>query len=272
MTTEVVHEAIVPAPARRLFDLVADVVEAPRYFATHLYAEIVRTESPELDLVARWVIDNGSARGWRLWRTRDTEALVIGFQHEIPRPPLTRMLGRWSFESLPEGGTRIRVAHSFDLAPGTDPAAAGKVRQQLDGNVPGQLANIGELAERIELLRRNTVTSTRSVRVDAPLAALATHTAGSVADDERWTRLQLPDSSLVFKQHAGHDPYLHSSTGVFRLAEEGDGTTVRLTRTDTIAGPATADEIGTARKRLDAEVGELLADCARLGPRAASTG
>ncbi|NGO71626.1 SRPBCC family protein [Streptomyces boncukensis] len=262
---ELEYEETVAAPARHLFDLVADVVAAPQYVATHLHAEIVRTQSPERDLVARWVIDGGAARGWRLWRTRDTGGLVITFEHETPKPPLSGMRGEWRFEEQPDGGTRVRVRHAFDLAPGTDPSAAAKVAELLDGNVPRQVAEFAELAGRIGTLRRNTVVSDRAVRSAVPRGELAACAAGAVADDARWARVEPAEGRLVFKRHTGLEPELHSSTGEFRLVPEDGGTTVRLRRAVTLAGPASEERRRAARARLDAEVREQLADLARTG-------
>ncbi|MFI8931160.1 aromatase/cyclase [Streptomyces sp. NPDC053474] len=271
MTAELTHETVVAAPPRLLFDLVADVVEAPRYFPTHLYAEVVAAESAERDLVARWVIDQGAVRGWRLWRTRDTEALTIAFQHETPKPPLSHMRGEWRFEGQADGGTRVRVRHAYALAPDAPPGAGDTVARQLDGNVPGQLRAIAGLAGSIDALRRNTVTTARSVRVAAPRAALVAAAARAMGDGTAWAHLELPDGRLVFKRYAGLPPHLHTVSGELRCTEEASGTTVRLTGTATLAGPSVDEEATVAaRKELEADLHERLTLLARLGPRAAA--
>ncbi|MFJ9008922.1 aromatase/cyclase [Streptomyces canus] len=261
--TDITHELTAAAPAQLLFDLVADVVEAPQYFATHLHAEIVRTESAERDLVARWVIDGGSPRGWRLWRVRDTENLLISFEHETPKPPLTAMRGEWRFERLPDGGTRMRVRHSFDLADGTEPAAADKVARQLDDNVPRQLAGIARLAGSVEALRRETLTSVRTVRVQAPRDDVAAQALDTLPEGgAHWVCVEPSEGRLVFKRHTELAPQLHASTGEFRFTEEQGGTTVRLRRTVTLAGPASEEESRVARKQLDADVRDQLTELA----------
>ncbi|WP_053847766.1 SRPBCC family protein [Streptomyces sp. NRRL B-24085] len=261
--TELTHELTAAAPARLLFDLVADVVEAPQYFATHLHAEIVRAESAERDLVARWVIDGGAPRGWRLWRVRDTENLLISFEHETPRPPLTAMRGEWRFERLADGGTRLRVRHSFEPAEGAGPAAADKVARQLDDNVPRQLAGIARLAGSIEALRRDTLTSVRTVRVQAPREEVAARAAGTLPDGAaHWVCVEPSEGRLVFKRHTELAPQLHASTGEFGFTEEQGGTTVRLRRTVTLTGPVPEEESRVARKQLDADVRDQLTELA----------
>ncbi|WP_328786206.1 MULTISPECIES: SRPBCC family protein [unclassified Streptomyces] len=266
--TELLHEIVVPAPARKLFDLIADVVEAPQYFPTHLYAEIASIESAHRDLVGRWVVDNGTVRGWRLWRTRDTEALAISFEHEAPKPPLTRMRGNWTFEALADGGTHVRVRHTFELATTTPAEAAEQVCAKLDDNVPAQLDNLAALACHIDVLRANTFTSERAVRVDAPAASLAENAASSLGDPAQWALLELADGLLVFKQHAGLEPHLHTSTGEYRRTEEADGTTVRLRRTVTLSGRPSPQEAARAREQLEADVRDQIARFARSGPYA----
>ena len=52
------------------------------------------------------------------------EKLVIAFQHETPKAPLSFMRGEWRFEETADGGTLITVAHRFDLVDGLDHWAA----------------------------------------------------------------------------------------------------------------------------------------------------
>ncbi|WP_435611882.1 PPOX class F420-dependent oxidoreductase [Streptomyces sp. bgisy159] len=262
---ELTHEITAAAPARLLYDLVADVVAAPRYFPTHLHAEVVGEPAGNRDLVARWVIDNGAVRGWRLWRTQDTDNLVIAFEHETPKPPLSAMRGEWRFEET-AGGTRIRVRHSFGLAPGTDPAAAGKVAAQLDGNVPRQLAQIAELAGRIDALRAATVTDEQSVRIAAPRAEVESRAAGLLTEDAGWIHVTPSEGHLVLKQHTGLAPHLHSATGSCHFTEEAGGTTVRLRRTLTLTPEATPEDIATARKQLHTDLHAQLTALTALIP------
>ncbi|SEG93535.1 Ribosome association toxin PasT (RatA) of the RatAB toxin-antitoxin module [Actinacidiphila yanglinensis] len=266
---ELVHTVTARAPARLLFDLVADVVQAPQYFPTHLHAWIVRTESPERDLVERWVIDNGSVRGWRLFRTRDTEKLVIAFQHETPKAPLSFMRGEWRFEETADGGTLITVAHRFDLVGGAPEAAAAKAAGMLDANVPKQLAGIAALAGRIDALRAATTDSVRHVRVAAPAGEVVASATALVGDDESYARVRPEEGRLVFKQHAGLAPGLHSSTGAFEFLQEDGGVTVRLSRSVTLA-PQAGGEGVEASRRLDAESRDWLDRLAALGEPAAA--
>lgn len=266
---ELVHTVTSRAPARLLFDLVADVVRAPQFFPTHLHARIVRVENPERDLVERWVIDNGSVRGWRMFRTRDTVGLVITFQHETPKPPLSHMRGEWRFEETGDGGTKVTVAHRFDLLEGAGPAAADKTAAMLDGNVPKQLAGIAALGERIDALRAATTDSMRQVRVAAPVAEVAAAAAALVGDAARYAQVRPDEGRLVFKQHGGLDERVYCATGVFDFVEEDGGVSVRLARTVTLVPSAGAQ--GTqAAGAFDAESRDWLRQLATLGERAAA--
>ncbi|MGW4940921.1 SRPBCC family protein [Actinoplanes sp. NPDC004185] len=250
---ELIHEITAPVGARVLFDLVGDVESAPRYFPTHLHAEILDTDG-ERDLVERWVIDDGKVRSWQFWRQRGDGPLRIVFEHHEPRPPLSRMRGDWTF--LPQGdATLMRVSHSFELVSG-DPADAKRMAEGLDRKIPHQLADLSRLGQSLGELRERTVTDTRTALVRGSRDDVYRRVlAGETNDAGAWARALVPPRKVVFKR-LGTMPGVHSLTGDFVISETADG--VRVTARQTVTTAPGAEPYSAVR--LASELTSALAE------------
>ncbi|KAB2390038.1 SRPBCC family protein [Actinomadura montaniterrae] len=213
---ELSHETTVAAAPDAVYELVADVVAAPRYFPPHLHAEILAVEGGR-DLVERWVLDGGSVRSWRFHREADEAARRIVFEHAPPRPPLKRLRGEWTFEEK-GAGTFVRVRHTLE-APADAAAVAGRIGADLDEKVPMQLRHLAKLAAGIEGLRARTVDRTVEVRTDAPRPAVyAALLDGATSDERTWARACLPEHTLAYKSRKTPED-AHSLTGTYRLTD-----------------------------------------------------
>lgn len=250
---ENVHEIIASASPEILFDLVADVEHAPQWFPTHLHAEIANTTATG-DVVDRYVLDGDGIRSWRVIREQDWEALRIAFQHAVPRPPLTRMRGEWTFAGGMEG-TVVRVTHALDV-PADQEAVLEKVLLDLDRNVPRQLSQIKLLGETLGSLRKRTVEAVASRSVPLDRAALYARVLdGPTVDETRWRRALISDHKIVFKQVADKDAGVDTLTGEYRLSDRPDGRTdLFLRHTATHADTRDVGAIDQLRKALESAV------------------
>ncbi|MEV4053691.1 SRPBCC family protein [Amycolatopsis sp. NPDC049688] len=253
--TELTHRTTGPGRARDCYDLVADVVAAPQHFPTHLHAEILRHDGGR-DLVERWVLDQGSVRGWRFWRELDEPGLRIVFEHHEPRPPLLRMRGVWTFrEQGPD--TLIEVRHAFALADGD---ATARFAADLDRKVPLQLAHIAGLAGDLGHRRRRTVRREEAQVVPGTCESVYERIVADEADDGTSARVHLPPHGIVAKQHSGLAPDIEALTGEYRLAEDPGGVRVTIRRTATATTVAAVASVG---ERLEEDLRRRFAALAR---------
>ena len=138
------HSLEVPAPARVLYDLVADVTAWPAVFGPSVHVRHLergdRSERFEI-----WATVNGEVSNWTSRRTLDPEGLRITFEQEHSRPPIASMGGEWHFRELPGGGTRVVLLHHF-TAVDDDPATVRWITEALDRNSPEELGALARVA------------------------------------------------------------------------------------------------------------------------------
>lgn len=140
------HRISVRAPARAVFDLVADVTGWPRSFAPTVHVEYVaRSETTER--IRIWATANGQVRNWTSRRDLDPRRLRVRFRQEVSQPPVHGMGGEWIIEERPGGGCLVRLLHDFQ-AVGDDPAKAAWITQAVDHNSGSELASLKAAAER----------------------------------------------------------------------------------------------------------------------------
>jgi len=141
---EVTHTAEVQAPARVLYDLVADVTRWPVMFQPTVHVEH-QHRALGSERFAIWALVNGAVASWVSQRTLEPDRLRIGFLQEHASPPIVSMSGAWEFRDRPSAGAQIALRHRFrtDGSPG----AEDNVRRALDGNTARELAALRRIAE-----------------------------------------------------------------------------------------------------------------------------
>src|SRR4051794_35833906 len=137
---ESVHSAVVAAPADLLYDLIADVTAAPRFFGNVVHAVTLSSDG-NTDRIKRWTTQGGTVRVSEVDRTLDRTAGRIRFRHRTPPPGLSQVEGEWSFAAGDDGRTTVRLTHSY--AGQGESLDAGALRQLQ------QLAKVGENCERL---------------------------------------------------------------------------------------------------------------------------
>lgn len=147
------HTMVVGAPARVVYDLIADIRRWPYLFGPTVHVERlcggVATERLRL-----WAVANGAVRSWTSRRAHDPEELRIRFRQENPAAPVQSMAGEWVFIPLPGNMTSVVLLHEF-TAVADDPRNAALIAQAIDNTSSAQLAAlkaIAELGERRALL------------------------------------------------------------------------------------------------------------------------
>ncbi len=139
----VVHTLRTPAPARRLYELVARAELWPAVFEPAVHVRILeRGRSTERFQIWARVADQ--VKTWTSRRTLDPDALRVTFRQERTQPPIASMGGSWEFRR-DGGGTEIVLTHDFAAV---DEAALPGLRAALDANSEKELAALARLAER----------------------------------------------------------------------------------------------------------------------------
>lgn len=110
--TVVARSALVPRPARHMFDIVNDVEAYPRRFGWCRAASIVDREAD--NLTARLRVRYGGMETEFTTYNRVVPATSIGL--ELVDGPFTRLRGGWDFAPLGEAGCRVGLTLDFELA------------------------------------------------------------------------------------------------------------------------------------------------------------
>nr|WSZ99034.1 aromatase/cyclase [Streptomyces sp. NBC_00857] len=139
------HTLTVSAPARVLYDLVADVTRWPAVFGPSVHVRhLERDEHTERFEI--WALVNGEVANWASRRVLDPRRLYVRFDQERSHPPIGSMGGGWLFRELPDGQTEVILRHRFS-AVDDDPATVERIHQALDRNSPLELAALARIAE-----------------------------------------------------------------------------------------------------------------------------
>ncbi|MEU1811820.1 aromatase/cyclase [Micromonospora aurantiaca (nom. illeg.)] len=139
------HRELVDAPARTVYDLVADVARWPLVFPPTVHVEHVE-QGPGTEIIRIWATANEAVKGWTSRRDLDPTARRVRFRQEVSAPPVAEMGGEWIIE--PAGADRclVRLTHDF-RAVGDDAAATAWIHQAVDRNSRSELAALRTAAE-----------------------------------------------------------------------------------------------------------------------------
>ncbi|ASR34883.1 cyclase [Prauserella marina] len=158
------HEITVAAPARVVYDLIADVGSWPRIFPPTVYVDYAERGKAE-ERIRIWATANGEPKGWTSRRYLDADNLRVRFRQEVSQPPVAAMGGEWLIEPLSGNETRVRLTHDFD-AVGDDPEKVGLILKAIDLNSGAELGALKSAAERHGADEGLLLTFTDTVRVD----------------------------------------------------------------------------------------------------------
>jgi len=138
------HFRVVPAPAERLYDLVADVSRWPVVLGPCVAARRLELIGDEERIEISADV-NGEVKTWTSRRTLDSAGLRVAFRQELSAPPVATMSGEWSFAPEDDGRTRMTLTHAFSALTG-DRKTLNWIAAAVDRNSEQELASLGELA------------------------------------------------------------------------------------------------------------------------------
>lgn len=183
-----VHSRVMSAPARAVYELVADVSRWPAIFAPSLHVHHLELEE-HAERFTLWALVNGQVKTWTSRRTLDSRQLRIGFTQERTQPPFDSMGGDWTFRSLPGNRSEVVLTHRFTAVDGESLDAATRA---VDRNSEQELAALSHLAQLGHPVAELVFSFEDTVQVDGAVSD-AYH---FVYRSDRWPR-RLPHVSRV---------------------------------------------------------------------------
>lgn len=144
-TRNVAHEIIVKAPAKRVYELIADIGKWPQIFGPTVHAEYLEKGSGE-ERFQIWATANGVAKTWTSRRHHDPGRMTIRFRQERSQHPVGGMGGTWLVRPLSEAECQVRLLHDYFAASG-DPADLDWIDKAVDRNSQAELAALKSHAE-----------------------------------------------------------------------------------------------------------------------------
>lgn len=143
------HEIAIDAPARHVYELLADVQKWPLMFDLTVHGEIVERNGQDEQIRVWSATKEAGARTWTSRRHHDPEALTIGFRPDKTKAPIGGMSGTWVVEALTGDTCRLRILHDFFPAT-DDPADLDWINNALDRNTGVELAKVKARAESLD--------------------------------------------------------------------------------------------------------------------------
>jgi aromatase len=138
----VTHRLTVEAPAKVLYDLVADATRWPVLFGPTVHVDILE-RSASAERFAIWATGGAAVVGWTSSRTFEPDAPRVSFRQEHSAPPISFMGGSWEFHETGDNATEVLLEHSFACEPG----AEDQIEAILDRNSTAELAALRQAAE-----------------------------------------------------------------------------------------------------------------------------
>ncbi len=106
------HDITIEAPAKVVYDLIADVTKWPYTFGPTVHAEVFETEG-DTQRLRLWAFANGQVRTWTSRRKLDAGALTVHFEQERSAAPVTAMGGAWLLDPVTDSMTKVQLLHHF---------------------------------------------------------------------------------------------------------------------------------------------------------------
>ncbi|MFD4371235.1 aromatase/cyclase [Streptomyces sp. NPDC058486] len=193
---EVEHEITVRAAAAEVYRLLAEVENWPRLFPPSVYVDRLEQNGDE-ERIRIWATANGEAKNWTSRRVLDPEGLRIRFWQEVSSPPIAEMTGTWILEPTADGGTRVRLLHTY-RAIDDDPDSLTWIDQAVDRNSRAELPALKENLERASRADELTLSFEDSVRVEGA----AKDVFDFLNEADRWTERLPHVASVEFAEPA----------------------------------------------------------------------
>lgn len=156
------HVKDVQAPAKDVYNLLADVENWPRLFPPTLHVDLLQREEGR-ERLRIWATANGTVKNWTSRRVLDPEGLRIDFRQEVSAPPIAEMGGAWVIEERPEGGSRVRLLHDYRAI---DPSELEWIDGAVDRNSRSELDALKANIERVHSARELTFSFEDTIRVE----------------------------------------------------------------------------------------------------------
>ena len=129
--TSINRSALLPFPARQMFDLVNDIEAYPHYMEGCSGAEILRREDGMVE--ARLHLSRGGVSKSFATRNRMVDAQHILL--ELVEGPFERFEGRWDFKPLGEAACKVSLSLNFRVNNALLGAAAAKLFDGVTNNL-----------------------------------------------------------------------------------------------------------------------------------------
>lgn len=274
-TTE--HQVKIFAPARVVYELLADIVNWPRVFPPTVHVDREALDDTR-ERIKIWATVNGEVKGWTSLRELDRKALRLRFRQEVSQPPVASMSGEWVVEALSETETLVRLTHAF-TAVGDDEANVAWIHQAIDKNSEAELgalkafaeghasgAGPGQLLSFVDEVRVGGAASdvydfineadkwpqrlphvdSVSLEEDVPgvqVLTMDSRTADGSVHKTTSVRIAFPHHRIVYKQLA-LPPLLNVHTGRWQITADGADVVVQSEHTVVIKTEAIASVLG----------------------------
>ncbi|MFF2658065.1 aromatase/cyclase [Kitasatospora sp. NPDC058032] len=145
-THEVTHTVTVAAPAKAVYDLVADVTAWPQVFGPTVHAERLEPVDGQ-ERIRLWAFANGEVRNWTSLRQLDPAGLRVSFRQERSSSPVAAMGGAWRLTEQADGTTLVELDHFWRAVDEDDEQAVRWIEQACDRNSTAELAALRAAAE-----------------------------------------------------------------------------------------------------------------------------
>lgn len=189
-TREVEHTITVAAPPTEVYRLLAEVENWPRLFPPSVYVTRLEHEGNE-ERIQIWATANGEPKTWISRRVLDPEQLRITFWQEVSAPPVAQMSGTWIIEPRDDGGTELRLLHSY-RAIDDDPDGLAWIEKAVDDNSRAELPGLKAAVESAVRTADLTLSFVDSVEI----AGAASDVYDFVNEANLWTE-RLPHVASV---------------------------------------------------------------------------
>lgn len=114
------NSVIVNADPRAVFDLTNDITRWPDIFNEYAGARVISRADEGRYTEIIFELSDPEGSSWRSWRLLDHRTLTAVAERRDPLYPFAYMHLRWSYEPVPDGGTRMTWVQDFELDPRFD--------------------------------------------------------------------------------------------------------------------------------------------------------
>ncbi|MDT0549856.1 MULTISPECIES: aromatase/cyclase [Streptomyces] len=139
------HGITVLAPARAVYDIIAEVADWPQRFAPNVHVEHLE-RTPDGERIRIWATAGEVVKSWTSRRELDPDGLRVTFRQEVSAPPVAAMGGEWIITAHGENISRLELRHDF-RAVDDDPSGVRWITAAVDRNSDSELAAVKALAE-----------------------------------------------------------------------------------------------------------------------------